>query len=354
MTTIEPLRVLVLGASYGLLAAVKISLAGHHVTLVCRRAEADMFLADGAQVLIPTKDLADRRALKLPTIAGVTHIGGVLGVVEPAGAQPDQFDLAILAMGEPQFAAPEIASLIAKIGQTVLPCLSLMNLLPATFLAALGLDTAKLAPAYGAFDVWQTLSPSQITSASPDPQAVRLDTARPNDLTVTLASNFKVAPFVDPSHQALIVRLAHGVDHIDGPATAVRIVAHPSRFVPLAKWPMLITGNCRCLRDGPPVSIGEAVHSELAESRQIYEWVSSIVRMIGASDNDLIPFDRYAAAAQSLSLPSSLARALYAKAPKIERVDLLVQLVAEELGQRSETLNSIVDHIETALIRNRA
>ena len=354
MNTIEPLRILVLGASYGLLAAAKISLAGHHVTLVCRRAEADTFLAQGAQVLIPTKDLTDRRALTLPTVAGVTHSGGILGVVDPAGVQPNQFDLAILAMGEPQYVAPEIADIIARIGQIGLPCLSLMNLLPATFLAALGLDISRLAPVYGSFDVWQTLSPSQITSASPDPQAVRLDPARPNDLTVTLASNFKVAPFVDASHQALIVRLAQDVDHIEGPATAVRIVAHRSRFVPLAKWPMLITGNCRCLRDGPPVSIGEAVHSELAESRQIYEWVSNTVRMIGASDNDLVPFDRYAAAAQSLSLPSSLARALYAKAPKIERVDLLVQIVAQELGQQSDTLNRIVDDIETALIRNRA
>lgn len=135
---------------------------------------------------------------------------------------------------------------------------------------------------------------------------------------------------------------------------SLRIVAHPSRFVPFAKWPMLITGNCRCLRDGPPVSIGEAVHSELAESRQIHEWVSNIVRMIGDSANDLVPVDRSAAAAQSLSLPSSLARALYAKAPKIERVDLLVQLVAQDLGQQPNALNSIVDHIETALTRNRA
>jgi hypothetical protein len=354
MTNLEPLRILVLGANYGLLAAVKISLAGHHVTLVCRRAEADTFLAQGAQVLIPSKDLADRRALTLPTIAGATHDGGILGVVEPTDAQPDQFDLAILAMGEPQFAAPEIANLMAKIGQTSLPCLSLMNLLPAAFLAGLGLDTAKLAPAYGAFDIWKTLSPSQITSASPDPQAVRLDPARPNDLTVTLASNFKVAPFVDAAPQSLIARLAHDVDHIAGAATAVRIVAHPSRFVPLAKWPMLITGNCRCLRDGAPISIGEAVHSDLVESRQIYDWVTNIVRMIGASDADLVPFDRYAAAAKSLSLPSSLARALHAKAQKIERVDLLVQLVSQDLGHRSGMLNKIVDKIEAALARNRA
>ena len=353
MTDLEPLRVLVLGASYGLLAAAKISLAGHHVTLVCRRAEADVFLAQGAQVLIPTKDLTDRHDLTLPTIEGVAHDAGILGVVEPTEVLPDLFDLAILAMGEPQYAAPEIASLMAKIGQTGLACLSLMNLLPAPFLAGLDLDIAKLAPAYGAFDVWKTLNPSQITSASPDPQAVRLDPARLNDLTVTLASNFKVAPFADPLHQSLIVRLAHDVDHIAGPATAVRIVAHPSRFVPLAKWPMLITGNCRCLRDGAPVSIGEAVHSDLAESRQIYDWVSGIVRMIGAGDADLVPFDRYAAAARSLSLPSSLARALFAKAPKIERVDLLVQLVSQDLGQRDDALNKIVDRIDRTLVFNR-
>jgi hypothetical protein len=144
------------------------------------------------------------------------------------------------------------------------------------------------------------------------------------------------------------------VDDLTGPATAVRIVAHPSRFVPLAKWPMLIAGNCRCLRQAQPVSIGEAVHSDLEESHRIYDWVSDIVRDIGADQNDLVPFARYAAAAKSLSLPSSLARALFAKAQKIERPDLLVQLVGQSLGRSSDALDRIVDMIEARLAQNRA
>lgn len=352
----SPLRVLVLGASYGLLAAIKITLAGHLVTLVCRQSEADLFIADGARVLIPTKDRKDNCLLAAPVFAGGARTVGAMGIIDPINASPDQFDLAVFAMAEPQFAAPEIASLIEKIGKTGLPCLSLMNMLPIPYLAGLGLGTAKLAPAYGSFDVWKMLRPNQLTAASPDPQAVRHESGRPNDLKVTLASNFKIAPFVSTPHQSIIARLAYDVDHsgtVDK-QTAVRFVAHKSRFVALAKWPMLIAGNCRCLRNGAPVSIAQAVHSDLATSRQIYNWVANIVREIGADENDIVPFDRYASAAQSLSLSSSLARALFARAQKVERVDLLVSLVAQSLGHQSAALDKIVGDIETTLDRNRA
>ena len=45
-----------------------------------------------------------------------------------------------------------------------------------------------------------------------------------------------------------------------------------------------------------------------------------------------MPFEKYAAAAQSLSRPASAARALNNGMPNIERADKLVQLIAKQKG----------------------
>ena len=44
---------------------------------------------------------------------------------------------------------------------------------------------------------------------------------------------------------------------------------HDSLFVPLAKWPMLIAGNYRCVRRHDMIAIRDAVHGELERSRRI-------------------------------------------------------------------------------------
>ena len=62
------------------------------------------------------------------------------------------------------------------------------------------------------------------------------------------------------------------------------------------------------------------------------EWVSDLCVSLGADPADLVPFDKYAKAAESLITPSSAARALAAGAPNIERVDRLVKSIAAGRG----------------------
>ena len=76
----------------------------------------------------------------------------------------------------------------------------------------------------------------------------------------------------------------------------------------------------------------EAVHSDIEESRSVYNFVNDLCVKLGASPNDLVPFEKYAAAAQSLSRPASAARALNNGVPNIERADKLVQLIAKQKG----------------------
>jgi hypothetical protein len=125
-------------------------------------------------------------------------------------------------------------------------------------------------------------------------------------------------------------------------------------FVPLAKWPMLIAGNYRCIRRDEMIPIKDAVHGDVGTSRGVYDWVSTLCHGLGAEDEDLVPFEKYAKAAEGLGKPSSAARALFGGAGHIERVDCLVRRIAKQQGQRSETLDEIVTLVDARLAKNRS
>src|SRR4029077_830646 len=131
-------------------------------------------------------------------------------------------------------------------------------------------------------------------------------------LQVGLPTNFKAARFGAEEPTALLRHLAADIEEArfdaGGPIEIpVKLKVHDSIFVPLAKWPMLIAGNYRCIRRDDMISIKDAVHTDAARSREIYDWVSKLCTGLGADDADLVPFDKYAAAAQGLGKPSSAA-----------------------------------------------
>ncbi len=100
-------------------------------------------------------------------------------------------------------------------------------------------------------------------------------------------------------------------------------------------------------------SIADAVHSDPAASRSVYEWVRELCIRMGASPNDLVPFEKYAQAARTLVRPSSAARALFGGAPNIERVDLLVQSIAAQQGMQNAVLDETVALVDARLAMNR-
>jgi ketopantoate reductase len=54
-------NILILGASYGSLLATKLLMAGHNVTLVCRKKTAELINRDGTEVRIKLRDEAMHR-----------------------------------------------------------------------------------------------------------------------------------------------------------------------------------------------------------------------------------------------------------------------------------------------------
>jgi hypothetical protein len=117
---------------------------------------------------------------------------------------------------------------------------------------------------------------------------------------------------------------------------------------------MLLAGNYRCVQQDSMRPIKDAVHSNLAETRAVYEWVVKLCVALGADAADMVPFEKYANAARSLGSPSSAARALAAGAPNIERVDLLVQSIAAQKGMRLQAVDDTVALVEHWLAKNRA
>jgi hypothetical protein len=351
----QKFKILILGASYGSLLATKLAMGGHHVTLVCLPQEADLINAEGTAVLFPIRGRAGLLEIKS------RDLPGSVSAQIPTKVDVKEFDLAVLAMQEPQYASDGVRDLMAAIASEKLPAMSIMNMPPMTFLRRMpGLNVDSLRDCFVAPAVWDQFDPALMTLCSPDPQAFRPPEEPVNVLQVTLPTNFKAAAFQKAEHTAMLKSIQTDVEAArfqapEGPVEVpVKLKVHDSIFVPTAKWAMLLTGNYRCVQRDSARSIREAVHSNIEESRAIYDWVKEVCVKLGAAPEDLVPFEKYAAAAEGLSKPSSAARALFAGAPNIERVDLLVQKIATQLGMKNAVLDETVSAVNHRLELNRA
>ena len=255
-------------------------------------------------------------------------------------------------MQESQYAEESVMRLMRRIAAVRLPCLAIMNMPPPPYLRRLPrIKPELLADCYAAARVWEGFDPSLVTLASPDPQAFRPADEGKNVLVVGLPTNFKAAEFGDAHATALLRTLA---DDIARDANVpVKLKVHASPFVPLAKWPMLVTGNYRCIQPHGMVAINQAVHGDIERSRAVYEWVVDLCCRLGAAREDLVAFEKYANAAASLQKPSSAARALFGGAQNIERVDRLVHAIAVQLQFTNEECRTIVGLIDERLRANR-
>jgi len=250
---------------------------------------------------------------------------------------------------------------LKEIGEKKLPCMSIMNMPPLAYIARIeGLDTSMLTDAYTKADVWQYFDPANITLCSPDPQAFRPPDEPINVLQVGLPTNFKVARFDSEEHTKILRDLQRDIEEVtydyngESIGLPVKLKVHDSIFVPLAKWSMLLAGNYRCVQEEQAVAIREAVHTDLEKSKEIYNWVSEIAIELGAISSDQVPFEKYALAAQSLIRPSSAARALFAGAKNIERVDKLIKLIAHQIGKDSSIVDEIIDQVDRRVSINRS
>ena len=347
-------KILIMGASYGSLLASKLLLAGHSVKLICLPAEAELMNQEGIRVRLPVKGRDGLVEIDSRRLPGKLSAGG------PQGVNPGDFDLVALAMQEPQYRSPGVRELLDAVARAKVPCMSIMNMPPLPYIARIpGLSADACRSCYTDPTVWDSFDPAMMTLCSPDPQAFRPPNEKVNVLQVSLPTNFKAARFDSDAHTGILrelesdieaIRFDTGSDKIELP---VKLKVHDSVFVPLAKWSMLLTGNYRCIQKDGMRSIKDAVHTDIEASRSVYGWVAGLCMSLGASEKDLVPFEKYAAAARGLAGPSSAARALFGGAPNIERVDRLVQTIAKQKGMQSDAVDAVVALVDARLEANR-
>jgi hypothetical protein len=335
--------------------ATKLGLAGHSVKLVCLPAEADLINAEGALVRMPAKGREGLVEINSKTLPGEISAAG------PDAINLADYDLVALAMQEPQYRSDGVRQLLSAVARSGLPCMSIMNMPPLPYLKRIpGVDADACRDCYTDPTVWDDFDPALVTLCSPDPQAFRPPDEPVNVLQVRLPTNFKSARFDSDEHTAILRELQADIEaarYTDDAGTVelpVKLKVHESVFVPLAKWAMLLAGNYRCVQADEMRSIRDAVHTDLEETRAVYSWVVDLCLSLGSDAADMVPFEKYAAAAQSLVSPSSAARALAAGAPNIERVDRLVQAIGAAHGKRSEAVDATVSLVDGWLERNRA
>jgi hypothetical protein len=347
-------EVLILGASYGSLFGTKLLMAGHRVSMVCTRPTADLINREGTIVRFPIKG-------RPPLDIASKNLSGTLSAATPDDVDPGKFDLIVLGMQEAQYGSSGVRELMGRVARSRKPCLAIMNMPPLPYLERIpGLSTRTLEACYADPGVWKNFDPTLMTLASPDPQAFRPPGQPKNILHVGLPTNFKAARFDGAEATTLLRNLEADIeaarfDPGDGAIEIpVKLKVHDSIFVPLAKWPMLMAGNYRCIQRDDMIPIKDAVHANVDKSREVYDWVSKVCHSIGADDDDLVSFEKYAKAAEGLGKPSSAARALFGGAEHIERVDCLVRRIARQQGLQSDTLDEIVTLVDDRLARNRS
>ena len=340
------INILVLGASYGLLFAARAALGGHRVDIVGRVDEVTQINRDRICVNFPARRKSEKIEISEHTANLDVH------AIIPSQAIPQHYDIVVLAMQENQFLDPEIYDLAVKIAESRVPVLSVMNMALPPYLKRLdNVWHPSLTSVYHRPDLWERFDPANFSHSSPDPQAIRTDASNSSELTVTLGSNFKIAPFKSRRDQNLISQLcrtANAAPNLTDASVSkpsVYFIACHSEHVPLAKWPMLMTGNYRCITDSAPTSIRDAVHQNLEVSEAIYDTVTALCRELGARDLDMVSFASYAKATRLLIRPSSVARALEQENPRVERMDILIEKLLGSRNMGSDLISQIVNRV---------
>ena len=169
-----------------------------------------------------------------------------------------------------------------------------MNMPPLPYLARIeGLDPASLFACYADPSVWDGFEPGLMSLCS---RTRRHSARRMKSRTWCMSAcrpTSRPRRFANPVHTDILRQLEADIDAVtlDGKDVPVKLRVNRSIFVPLAKWSMVMTGNYRCVMPGAARPIRDAVHGDLDASAEIYGWVDALVRDLGASPDDQVPFE---------------------------------------------------------------
>ena len=324
-------NVLIMGASYGSLLAIKLLFAGNRIKLVCLPAEAEAINKEGARVRLPIKGRKD------PSRSTRASCRERCRPMDRAWSSPPTTTSWLWRCRSRSTVHQECAS-SPGVAKARSPCMSIMNMPPLPYLKRIpGLATDTLRSCYTDATVWEEFDPALMTLVQPGPAGLSAAGGKDQRVAGHAAHQFQGGPFRFDEQTAMLRRMAADIEAIrydcDGGKVElpVKLKVHDLVFVPLAKWAMLLTGNYRCVQKDAP-----------AQSRMP---CTAISRRRGRSMTGCASFaSNWSIARRSRALreirsrrartgaTSSAARALFAGAPNIERVDRLVQTSPRRRG----------------------
>lgn len=340
--------ILIYGASYGILLASKLMLAGYDVVCVCKKEEAELINNKGFSVELDGY-------LKKKIILESEKLNGNIKAIEPEKINLNNVKIVFLAMQEAQYNNSSILNSLNLVAKKKIPTISIMNIPPSIYLKNFKIkenEYQKLLVAYNNFDLWNKFDINFITHCSADPQIFKPFSNLSNYISVRLASNFRIAKFRDKSSTKLIEKISNQIKisrykyNNEKIRIPVYLNLYDSYFVPISKWPMLITGNYRCLNDNQLMSIQEVVYKNINLSKKIYEDVQMLCKSLGASEGELISFESYLKVAGKLISPSSVARLSYSKNKNFERLDKLIKLISNIKKIKIKNIDQIIQNFE--------
>lgn len=336
----------IFGASYGILVATKLMMAGYDVVCVCRAEEAELLNKDGFIIKIPGY-------LNQPITVFSKSLPGKIFAVEPSDIKKEKISFVFLAMQEAHYSDKNIKDSLLHVSSKKIPCISIMNIPPSIYLKNLkNFGNNQVNSFYKNHEIWDSFNINYITHCSADPQVYKPYPEKNNFINVRLASNFRIADFKDLDSSKSFQQISKNVNstRFDNGEKKIRVPINfnifDSVYVPLGKWPMLIAGNYRCLNQAKLISIKEAVYNNLDETEKIYNDVIKLCKSLGAKNEDLICFDNYKKAAWNLDAPSSVARSAYFGLKNFERVDKLIQFLSIEHDVTIYGLSKIIENFD--------
>lgn len=328
------MRVLILGGNYGLLIAAYLHERGIPFDIYATENESIILNKNGFRFF---------------------YNGDVCSTIKPdilwsAFSERDpirqiKYDLMIFAMQEPTYSQHNVENII-KLYKNSCPILSIMNIPPPSFITHnLGLNQINLSDAYTSYSLFQSLSPAQIIYSSPEPQIF----LEPNSGLyhirlggVFRCSSFDVEFLSKELAQLILKPLANS-------KLPLEIKTYSSPWVSVSKFPMLITGNYRCISNGILRSINEAVLDDSNLAEKIYAEVVSGMKYLGAPRSAIVPFGKYLVASRHLTAPSSVARSILAGKNQVERTDKLLRNIFRAYQIKCLELDKVVSEIDLAI-----
>lgn len=332
-------KVILFGANYSLIYALKFLQNNQSVDIVCTEEEKREF----KKKLFIKYIININKKKKIKKI-NITKFKKIKFISEKKELSKS-YSICFLGMPQHAYDNPNINYIMQILIQKKIPMVSIMNLPPFNFITKIKwFKKIKLKQFYKK-NILDKIQGNYLTHSSTEPQIRKSR----NVISVNHLGKLRVARFnhaINDKILELITSKFNKIKSKDDIPLSIKL--YSSFFVPLSKLPMLVCGNYRCYDGKYFYTIKEAVLKNIIHSKVIYNEVCDLLNFAGAKRNELVPFGLYVKSLKTLNNLSSVAQNVVNK-KKIERIDKIIGISLAQIKKKNKfikKINKIYDNYE--------